>query len=210
MRLTVWTLLCWLFYPIIPFAQTDWSQAVVGLEKRVVRIEILTKDADADTPNVCSGAVLHQRAGYVVTCQHCIDGDVTAITVSGRHAEVVRQNKLLDVAVVRTELKDAENITLATHAPIVGSDIAILGYSFGAKRLHMQFGRVSLPLDDDGRLVIDGMAIGGNSGGPAVNARGELVGLTSYVRARGPMHLAYMVPVEQVREFVDTYLPSTP
>lgn len=188
------------------FAGTDWSLIVPGLDKRVVRVESLSKGAES--PSICSAAVLHKDAGYVVTCEHCVTGELEAVTVGGRHAVVVKQNKLLDLAVLRSELHDVENMPLAAKVPLVGSDVAILGWSWGSKRLHMQFGRVSLPLDDDGSLVIDGMAIGGNSGGPTINAQGEMVGLTSYIRGRGAMHLAYLVPTEKVRAFVEPYLPA--
>jgi hypothetical protein len=98
-------------------------------------------------------------------------------------------------------------LPLASAVPSVGSDIAILGFAWGSKLLSMQFGRVSLPLDEEGTLMIDGMAIGGDSGGPAINANGELVGVTSFVKHNWPMHLAGMIPVTKVREFVEQYLP---
>jgi S1-C subfamily serine protease len=186
------------------FAATDWATAVVGLDKRVVRLEMVSDSGDT---GVCSGIVLNEKSGYVLTAQHCIDGKLAAVTVNARHAEVVRQNKLLDLAVLRTELKAVVNMPLASQAPIVGSDVAILGYAWGRKSLYIQFGRVSLPLDEDGALVIDGMAIGGDSGGPTINAAGELVGLTSGVQHNGPMHLSVMVPVEKIREFCEPYLP---
>jgi serine protease Do len=151
--------------------------------------------------------VINKMSGYVVTCEHCVRDNV-AITVNGRHGKVANDNRLLDIAVIRTELKDAENMPLAAKAPLTGDEVAILGYAWGAKRLAMQFGRVSLPLDDDGALVIDAMTIGGNSGGPAINAAGELVGLTSAVKYNGPMHVGIMVPVEKVRAFVEQYLPQ--
>ena len=209
-KVWVWTVVLLAFYALQTFAyQTNWGQAVVGLEKRVVRLEMMTEDGDQ---GVCSGAVLNAVSGFVVTAQHCVDSSdkhrLAALTVNGRHAEVVRQNKLLDIAVVRTELKGAASITIAAQTPIVGSEVAILGYAFGAKKLHMQFGRVSLPLDDDGALVIDAMVIAGDSGGPTINAAGELVGLTSFIKYNGPMMLGYMVTAEKVKDFVEQYLPK--
>lgn len=209
MRARTWLfVLCYLaLHAMSVFAQTNWAQAVIGLEKRVVRLEMAYEDRD---PSRCSGGVLNKASGYVVTAQHCIKGKLTAVTVNARHAEVVRQNELLDLAVLRTELRGVENLPLAAKAPVVGSEIAVLGFAWGRKQLHMQFGHVSLPLDEDGMLMVDGMAIGGDSGGPTINAAGELVGLTSavYLSGGGAMHLAAMVPVEKVREFVEMYLPK--
>jgi putative serine protease PepD len=207
----LWTLVMLACYTVEPWAQANWPVVAPGLETRVVRLEMAFENGDK---GVCSGAVLNKEAGYVVTCAHCVENGrskLTALTVKGLHAEPVRQNTLLDIAVVRTDFSDdphVETIPLAADVPTLGSDVAVMGYAFGKKRMYAQFGRVSLPIDDDGLLVIDGMAISGESGGPTINAAGELVGLTSSVIYHGPMHLALMVPVKQVREFVKQYLPK--
>lgn len=192
----------------VSLTATDWSTVVVGLEKSVTRVEILPPEATR--ARICSGVVLNVQSGYVLTAAHCTE-EKAAYTVNGRHAELARQNKLLDLAVLRTELRDAKAMPLATDAPTVGSDVAVLGFAFGAKRLHHQFGRVSLPLNDEGALVLDLVVIGGESGGPAINVKGELIGMTSGVRFAHPsMHAAILVPVRAVRDFVEGYLPAKP
>lgn len=186
---------------------TDWSAVVVGLEKQIPRIEILGPGWIA--PATCSGVVLNAEAGFILTAAHCTE-EKASYTVNGRHAELVRQNKILDLAVLRTELKDAKAMPLAKEAPAIGADVALVGFAFGGKKLSHQFGRVSQPLDDEGALILDVMVISGDSGGPAINAAGELVGLTSGVKFMHPsMHAAIIVPVERVREFVGAYLPQT-
>ena len=156
---------------------------------------------------ICTGVVLNKESGYVATAQHCIE-DMTAITVNARHAEVVRQNKVLDVAVVRTTLKGSDNISLAATTPKTGAPVAVLGFAWGRKQLHWQFGNVSLPLDEDGLLIVDGVSIPGDSGGAAFNQRGEFVGLVSGVMYGPPAaHLSYMVPSEKIAEFAEPYLP---
>jgi S1-C subfamily serine protease len=187
---------------------TDWSAVVVGLEQSVPRIEILAPDAPG--PGTCSGVVLNAEAGYVLTAAHCTV-EKAAYTVNGRHAELVRQNRILDLAVLRTELKDAKAMPLAKDPPSIGAEVALVGFAFGAKRLHHQFGRVSQPFDDDGAMILDLMVIAGESGGPAINAAGELIGLTSAVKFAHPtMHAALLIPVSKVREFVENYLPKQP
>jgi serine protease Do len=187
---------------------TDWSAVVVGLEKQVPRIEILAPESPY--PGTCSGVVLNADAGYVLTAAHCLV-EKSALTVNGRHAELVRQNRLLDLAVLRTELKDAKTMPLAKDPPAIGAEVALVGFAFGAKRLHHQFGRVSQPLDDDGAMILDLMVISGDSGGPAINAAGELIGMTSAVKFAHPsMHAAVLVPISKVRDFVSPYLPKQP
>lgn len=126
-------------------------------------------------------------------------------------AEIARSNRLLDLAVLRADLRGAKALPLAKETPKIGEEVAVFGYAFASKRVAFQFGRVSLPLDDDGALVLDLMVIGGDSGGPAINAQGELVGMTSAVKFSHPtMHAALMVSVEKVRDFVSGYLPRQP
>lgn len=185
---------------------TDWTTVIVGLEKSVPRIEAMGEDGVSST---CSGVVLNAQAGFVLTAAHCLELKKPAITVDGRHAEIARQNRLLDLAVLRADLKDAKALPLAKDAPKMGDEVAVFGFAFGAKKAGAQFGRVSLPLDDDGALVLDLMVIGGDSGGPAINAQGELVGMTSAVKFSHPtMHAAILVPVEKVKDFVSQYLPK--
>jgi serine protease Do len=189
---------------------TEWSTVVVGLEKSVTRIETLAPD---ERLGVCSGVVLNAEAGYILTAAHCVnpDPEKLAITVNGKHAAIARQNRLLDLAVLRTDLDGAKAMPLAKESPAIGAEVAIVGFAFGAKKLHHQFGRVSQALDDDGALVLDVVAIGGDSGGPAINAQGELIGITSAVKFSHPsMHAAILVPVKAVREFVSGYLPKQP
>jgi S1-C subfamily serine protease len=187
---------------------TDWSAVVVGLEKQVPRIEILAPDAPG--PGTCSGVVLNAESGYVLTAAHCTV-EKAAYTVNGRHAELVRQNRILDLAVLRTELNDAKAMPLAKDAPRMGEAVGVLGFAFGQKKIHLQVGYVSQPLDDDGAFILDGVVISGESGGAAFNPAGELVGMVGAVKFSHPsMHAAVLVPISKVRDFVQSYLPKQP
>ena len=202
----------WLLVVVYSYVQlsafTDWSTVIVGLDKSVPRIEIMGEDGRTAT---CSGVVLNAEAGFVLSAAHCFEMKKPAVTVNGRHAEIARQNRLLDLAVLRADLKDAKALPLAKDSPKMGAEVAVFGYAFGAKKPGAQFGRVSLPLDDDGALVLDLVVIGGDSGGPAINAQGELVGMTSAVKFLHPsMHAALLVPLKAVRDFVEHYLPAKP
>jgi S1-C subfamily serine protease len=65
-----------------------------------------------------------------------------------------------------------------------------------------------LPLDEESqRLMLDATVIFGDSGGMAINAAGELVGMTSAIKTAGGS-LAVMLPVESVRDFAKAYLPK--
>jgi S1-C subfamily serine protease len=184
----------------------EWPAVVKPLARQVVRLEIL--EAGDKQPGICSGAVINAAAGFVLTAAHCVEGDDIAITVNGRHAELARANRLLDLAVVRFEAIDEQAIELAPATPEVGTEIAVAGYAFGIQKMAVQFGRVAQSLNDETKaLWLNVDLIFGDSGGPAVDALGRLVGVNSRIYHNGPAHMAAVVPVESAREFVKQYLP---
>jgi S1-C subfamily serine protease len=204
-RVSVWTAFYLLVYVLQTFAQANWELIVPGLDKRVVRLEMVYKN---DTRSTCTGVVLNKASGFVATAQHCVDGDLLDVTVNRRYAQVVRQSKLLDIAVLRTELVGVDNMALVAETPKAGAPVAVLGYAWARKQLHWQFGNVSLPIDEDGLLIVDGVTIPGDSGGAAFNQKGEFVGLVSGFYYGPPAaHLSIMVPAEKMREFAEMYLP---
>jgi hypothetical protein len=108
---------------------------------------------------------------------------------------------------VRFAVKKETAIAFAKETPAAASEVAILGYAYGARELAMQFGRVALPADVDGNLLLDVTTIRGDSGGAAIDLSGELVGMTSAIKQSGG-YLAVLKPVEQARDFVKEYLPK--
>lgn len=194
----------------IPMAMitTDWAAIVKPATKQVPRLEIL-KDG-SDTPGICSGVVINKAAGYVLTAAHCVQGDAKhlSVTVNGRHAEIARANRLLDLAIVRTILKDEQEMALALASPDIGAEVAVLGYAFGVEKMAVQFGRVSQFNGETKTLWLNLDLIFGDSGGPAIDAHGHLIGINSRIYYSGPAHMAAVVPVEQVRDFVEAYLPA--
>jgi serine protease DegQ len=187
--------------------ETDWAAIVRPAMKQVPRLEILV--AGHETPGVCSGVLLNRDAGFVLTAAHCIppgEPHTYSLTVNGRHAVFARANRLLDLAVVRFNPKDEQQMELAGESPDVGADIAVIGFLLGSKTVHVQFGRIAAKRSDDGGLVIDGVALPGDSGGAIIDGAGKLVGMTNaYYRGTA---IGLAVPVEMVREFVESYLPT--
>lgn len=184
---------------------SDWPSVVKPLDKKVPRLEM---QAPGEKPGVCSGAVINVKAGYVLTAAHCVEGKDVAITVNGRHAELVRANRILDLAVIRIDPVDEQEIELAPATPPIGSEVAVAGYAFGIEKMAVQFGRVAQSLNAETKaLWLNVDLIFGDSGGPAVDEQGRLVGVNSRIYFSGPAHMAAVVPVESVKDFVKQYLP---
>jgi S1-C subfamily serine protease len=129
-----------------------------------------------------------------------------SIAVNGRHAEVVRMNKLLDLAVLKFKVRGELEMALAHESPEAGTEICVAGFTLGQKQFHMQFGRIAARRSDDGALVLDSVILPGDSGGAIVNIKGELVGMSNqFYRGTG---IGLAIPVEKVEDFVESYLPK--
>jgi S1-C subfamily serine protease len=190
-------------------ASRYWHRADVAVRMACVCAARLAQAQDAASPGVCAGVVINEVTAYLVTAAHCLDGKEVAVTVNGRHADVARINRVLDLAVVRFSPKDTSEIPLASVAPVMGQEIAVIGYPFGSRQLGAQVGRVSTALDDEQKSMRVGVdVIAGDSGGACINSAGELVGITVAVQHWGPMHLGIVVPLEAVRDFVKPFLAT--
>jgi putative serine protease PepD len=185
----------------LSLGSADWT-FLPTMQKQVVRIEVLTGEGKG----VCSGVVFNARAGYLVTAGHCASGFDPQFTVNGRHADLVRRNELIDLAILRFDVKKEEQVTIALQSPKMGEPVAILGFPFGDKNFQVQTGIVSLPVDDEGFVHVDAMVIGGDSGGALVNEAGELVGINVAIRYSGPSHQALAINLETVKDFIKDYI----
>jgi len=192
----------------VPALATDWAPITAAMEASVKRIEMLAP-SERD-PGICSGVVINVEAGFLLSAAHCVDEKGVDLTVDGRHAEVARANRLLDLAVIRYQPRKGDRaLALADKTPPMGSDVAVVGFPFGIEKVAAQFGRISQALNAETRTIwINVDLIFGDSGGPVIDPAGRLVGINSRIYHNGPAHLAAAVPVEVVRDFVEPYLPK--
>lgn len=190
----------------------EWVTLLPAVQPSVPRVEIKR----GETVGICSAVVVRvgpDGYGLAASAAHCFARQPTEridVTVNGRNGVVVASNSLLDLALVRFRIRQEHAMPFAKLSPQAGAEIAILGYAFGRDEMVAQFGRVALNLADEHKvLLIDGMIAFGDSGGPTVNGAGELVGINSHVQfagAGGQMaHLAGIVPIEAVRDFLDDF-----
>lgn len=171
-----------------------------------------------------SGIVLN-RDGYILTAAHIARGPEFAVRVrlaDGRSlpAEVVKVSAKQELAVLRTApLPDAEPIAFADSRHVRRGDPAL---ALGSPRRVwgvVSVGRVRVPNIgerlDYGAWGFDnaielGMEVeSGHSGGPVVNAKGELIGMvagyelgdTTKPQYRSP-RIAYVVPANDIRKWL--------
>lgn len=187
----------------------DWVAIVKPTSKQVLRLEILRQGQD--TPTRCTAVVINEEQGYLLTANHCVDKQAQeslSITANGRHADLLRANSLLDLAVLKTQLRGEKQIAFADKTPEPGTPVAIAGFAWGDPDVSFQFGYVAQTLNSATKLVfLNTDVIGGNSGGPCINARGELVAINSRLYIFYSSGHAASVPIETIKEFVQVYLP---
>jgi serine protease Do len=146
--------------------------------------------------------------GYIVTNAHVVDGatDVVVKLTDRREftAKVVGSDKRTDIALVKIDAKNLPALELSQNPTVKrGEWVVAIGSPFGFEN-SVSAGVVSgihraLP---DGQMVpfiqTDVAVNPGNSGGPLLNAAGQVVGVNSqiYSRSGGYMGLSFAIPVD--------------
>jgi serine protease Do len=153
--------------------------------------------------------------GYVVTNNHVVEnasGDVSLTLDDGRSvtASVVGSDPKTDLALLK--IKDAgpfKAVSFSSAAPRVGDWVIAVGNPFGLGGT-VTAGIVSArgrdigagPYDDF--LQIDAPVNRGNSGGPAFNANGDVVGVNTaiYSPSGGSVGIGFAIPAEVARDVI--------
>ena len=179
--------------------------------------------AERQVQGVGSGFIISPD-GYIVTNDH-VAGDATQITVAlydGRtyEARLVGTDRVTDLALLKVEPDEPlPYLAFAEDgAPIVGEWAIAIGNPFGlfqASDPTVTVGVVSasgrdLQSYEGGRIYRDMIqtdaAINrGNSGGPLINALGEVIGVNTaiYSESGGSIGLGFAVPADRVRRIID-------
>jgi serine protease Do len=145
--------------------------------------------------------------GYVMTNAHVIEGaDEVTVTLADKRefkAKVIGADKRTDVAVVKI---DASNLPAARIGDVsklrVGEWVMAIGSPFGLDNT-VTAGIVSAKQRDTGDYLpfiqTDVAVNPGNSGGPLINMRGQVVGINSqiYSRSGGFMGISFAIPIDE-------------
>lgn len=158
--------------------------------------------------------------GYVVTNNHVVRNatKVTVVLDNGdeHDATVVGTDERTDLAVVKIDgMTDMPFVTFASDSPRVGDWVVAVGNPFGFGG-SVTAGIVSaLGRDVQGSaygdfLQIDAAINTGNSGGPAFNLKGEVVGVNSeiYTPNGGNVGIAFAIPSATVKQVTAQLISS--
>ena len=157
---------------------------------------------------VASGFLISED-GYILTAAHVVSGiDETTIKLkSGLEldGQVIRVDEAQDIALVKILGKGHKALRLNTASlPLVGSEVYAIGSPLGeGLSFSVSGGIISGHRESKGLkyLQTDANLNFGNSGGPLINKKGEVVGIVSWkITATGVEGLSFGIPLEIVAE----------
>jgi serine protease Do len=149
-----------------------------------------------------SGFFVSQE-GYLLTNQHVV-GNAKFVKVklpTGRElvGEVVRLDRIRDVALIKTEPSGVPPMALRSNEPNIGEEVYVLGSPLG-DRFNTTLTRGILSgyrtFDDKRYLQSDVAILPGNSGGPLMDGKGSVIGITvSGLGAKGLAGMNFFIPI---------------
>ena len=164
------------------------------------------RDFDLPRQGAGSGFII-DRAGYILTNHHVIDGAqrITVTLADGRafRAQVVGTDPAIDVALVKiagspdlpeAPLGNSDELRVGEWVCAIGNP---LGYVHSVTVGVVSFiGRKLFDPSLDDYIQTDAAINFGNSGGPLINARGEVIGINSAISSKAS-NIGFAVPINQ-------------
>jgi S1-C subfamily serine protease len=170
-----------------------------------------------------SGFILDKQ-GHILTNNHVIENaQLVEVTLSNKKkykASVVQIDRNHDIALL--QIKDAPDLTPATLADsttlMVGQKVYALGNPFGfsgtmTRGIVSAIRSVALPTGNkiDDAIQTDASVNPGNSGGPLLNSRGEVIGITTLIAsnpnggADQSAGIGFAIPIQTAKAFLDDF-----
>jgi serine protease Do len=202
-------------------AAVDFAAVAERLNRSIVNVDTAVRgdlpdtprrwqrDSDDRGPREGSGSgFIIDPSGYILTNHHVIDGaDRVTVTLSdGRslHATVVGADPAIDVALLKIEagaplpaapIGQSRALRAGEWVCAIGNP---LGYVHSVTVGVVSFlGRKLFDQSLDDYIQTDAAISFGNSGGPLINARGEVVGITTAISVQA-QNIGFAVPIDQV------------
>jgi serine protease Do len=168
---------------------------------------------EEEVPRGVGSGFIISADGFVLTNAHVVDGaDDVYVTLTDKReykAKTIGVDKRTDVAVVKIEGNNLPRLTIGDPNKLrVGEWVIAIGSPFGLDNT-VTAGIISAKARDTGDylpLIQTDVAVNpGNSGGPLINMRGEVVGINSqiYSRSGGYMGISFAVPIDEAMRVAD-------
>ncbi len=167
-----------------------------------------------------SGFII-SKDGLIVTNKHVVndpDAFYTVFTSDGKkyEAEVIAIDPILDLAIIKIEsnnlpvvkLGDSDLIKLGQTAIVIGNALGefqntvSVGVISGLSRTIIASGRGIIQRIEN-VIQTDAAINQGNSGGPLLNLRGEVIGI-NVAMVYGAQNIGFAIPINQAKKSIDS------
>jgi len=168
--------------------------------------------APYSTPTWAGTGFVVNANGYLVTCYHVVNGTALLRVFFGNvmyPASVVRTDEVNDLALIKIDATGLPTLPLADGTNVKkGQDLRVFGYplaSLVGTDLKVSGGMFSgtAKVNDQTYWQVDAALNGGNSGGPATDLTGAVLGVAAAKIKEAP-GINFIVPVQQVKQLLDS------
>jgi S1-C subfamily serine protease len=179
-----------------------------------------------DAQSIGTGVIVNE-SGYILTNSHVVnDGDTKSIIVSlydGTDVEgtVLWSDPTLDLAVVKveaegltaSELGDSNLVNIGAYAAAIGNPLGLnfersmsQGIISGLNR-SIEVGNGKSVTTMEGLMQTDATINSGNSGGPLLNSRGEVIGINT-AKVESGEGMGFAIPINVAKPIVEEIMNS--
>ncbi|HHU30035.1 MAG: trypsin-like peptidase domain-containing protein [Bacillota bacterium] len=190
--------------------------SVVGIVNKAIVYNMFYGSSVLQTQKTGSGVII-DSGGIIVTNNHVIDGADQIFVVLGEgeeyEAEVVGADSITDIAVLKIDKTNLPSASFGDSSKIVVGETVIaignplgLNYSQTVTIGHISAKERSITLNQTVFNVIqtDAAINAGNSGGPLVNLKGEIIGInTAKVQQSGVEGIGFAIPSNEVKRITE-------
>jgi serine protease Do len=166
-----------------------------------------TPQQEEEVPRGVGSGFILSADGYVMTNAHVVEGaDEVYVKLTDKRefkAKIIGADKRTDVALVKIEGGNLPRLAIGDSNKIrVGEWVIAIGSPFDLDNT-VTAGIISAKARDTGDylpLIQTDVAVNpGNSGGPLINMRGEVIGINSqiYSRSGGYMGISFAIPIDE-------------
>lgn len=152
-------------------------------ERSLARLTFNAEDENGEkATHSCTGFMVNASKGLILTAEHCVPKDGGAVLVDGVASEVMKKNH--DFALIQVEPFSRPPLEIETSMD-VSDPVIVLGYGYGdlltvkrtiaATRIENGLKKAALECE---LIALDGPIAPGMSGGPIINARGKVIGIS--------------------------------
>jgi S1-C subfamily serine protease len=187
-------------------------QAAVTADRSRVRTVLIEGEARTFT-STGSGAIV-TKDGFIITCSHVVEGcnSVAVILSDGKRypARVTGEDASRDICFLKIDKSDCDPYPIGdSNLVAIGDWVLALGHPIkrhADNKASVSIGMVTSLTEDikaqggkrsyEDPIRTDAPIFSGNSGGPLVNLRGELIGINAAIQLSNDS--AYSIPMAQI------------